>query len=182
MTKWYGWIGTILRVDLSNGKIVKEPLSEDLAYNFIGGRGINSKILYDETGPDTDPLGPDNRLIIGTGPTSGTLGLGGGRFTVTAKSPLTGILGDARAGGAFGAEVKFAGYDHVVIQGHAQKPVYLWVNDGEVIIKDARHLWGKTVSQTNRGIRQELGDPRIQTACIGPGGENLVRIACVMVL
>src|SRR4030043_25669 len=106
MTNWYGWMGTILRVDLSKGKITKEPLSEDLAYNFIGGRGINSKILYDETGPETDPLGPDNRLIIGTGPASGTLGLGNGRFTVTAKSPLTNILGDASGGGALGGEGK----------------------------------------------------------------------------
>lgn len=180
MTEWYGWIGTILRVDLSNGKIVKEPLSEDLAYNFVGGRGINSKILYDETGPDTDPLGPDNRLIIGTGPTSGTLGLGGGRFTVTAKSPLTGILGDASAGGAFGAEVKFAGYDHVIIQGRAQKPVYLWVNDGEVIIKDAQHLWGKTTWEATELIREELGDRDIKTLCIGQAGENLVKYACLI--
>ena len=94
MTEWYGWQGCILRVDLSSGKITKEPMPEDLAHNFLGGRGVNSKILYDETGPETDPLGPDNRLIIGTGPTSGTLLLGTGRFTVTAKSPMTGILGD----------------------------------------------------------------------------------------
>jgi aldehyde:ferredoxin oxidoreductase len=177
MTEWYGWTGTILRVNLSTGKIVREPLSEDLAYTFIGGRGINSKILYDETGPETDPLGPDNRLIIGTGPTSGTLGLGGGRFTVTAKSPLTGILGDASGGGAFGGEVKFAGYDHIVIQGRAKKPVYLWVNDGEVIIKDAQHLWGKNTWEATELIREELGDSDIKTLCIGQAGENLVKYA-----
>jgi aldehyde:ferredoxin oxidoreductase len=171
-------MGTILRVDLSTGKITKEPLSEDLAYNFIGGRGINSKILYDETGPATDPLGLDNRFIIGTGPTSGTLGLGNGRFTVTAKSPLTGILGDASGGGAFGSEVKFAGYDHIVIHGRAQKPVYLWVNDGEVIIKDAQHLWGKNTWETAELIREELGDRDIKTLCIGQAGENLVKYAC----
>ena len=157
MTNWYGWMGTILRVDLSNGKITKEPLTEDLAYNFIGGRGINSKILYDETGPETDPLGPDNRLIIGTGPTSGTLGLGNGRFTVTAKSPLTGILGDASGGGHFGAEVKFAGYDHIIIQGRAKKPVYLWVNDDEVKIKDAQHLWGKNTWETGKINKGRIG-------------------------
>jgi aldehyde:ferredoxin oxidoreductase len=177
MTKWYGWMGIVLRVDLSTGKTTKEPLSEDLAYNFVGGRGINSKILYDETGPATDPLGPDNRLIIGTGPASGTLGLGNGRFTVTGKSPLTGILGDASGGGAFGSEVKFAGYDHIVIQGRAKKPVYLWVNDGEVIIKDAQHLWGKNTWETAELIREELGDGDIKTLCIGQAGENLVKYA-----
>jgi aldehyde:ferredoxin oxidoreductase len=177
MRKWYGWMGTILRVNLSSRKITKEPLSEDLAYDFVGGRGINSKILYDETGPKTDPLGPGNRLIIGTGPTSGTLGLGNGRFTMTVKSPLTGILGDGSGGGHFGAEVKFAGYDHIVIQGRAAKPVYLWINDGEVVIKDARHLWGKTTWETEELIRKELGDHDIKTLCIGQAGENLVKFA-----
>jgi len=178
MAEWYGWQGCILRVDLSTGKITKEPLSEDLAHNFIGGRGINSKILYDETGADTDPLGPDNRLIIGTGPVSGTQALGTGRFTVTAKSPLTGILGDSSGGGHFGAEVKFAGYDHIVVQGRAPKPVYLWVNDGEVIIRDAQHLWGKDTWETSSLIREESGDRDIKTLTIGPAGENLVKFAC----
>ena len=177
LANWYGWMGTILRVDLSNGKITKEPLSEELAYNFIGGRGINSKILYDETSPETDPLGPDNRLIIGTGPTSGTLGLGNGRFTVTAKSPLTGILGDASGGGHFGAEVKFAGYDHIIIQGRAKNPVYLWINDDEVAIKDAKHLWGKSTWEAAELIIKELDDEDIRTLCIGPAGENLVKYA-----
>jgi aldehyde:ferredoxin oxidoreductase len=177
MTDWYGWMGTILRVDLSEGKVTKEPLTEEFAYNFVGGRGINSKILYDETGPKTDPLGPDNLFIIGTGPTSGTVGLGNGRFTVTAKSPLTGILGDASGGGHFGAEVKFSGYDHVVIKGRAKKPVYLWINDDEVVIKDASRLWGKTTWDTTDLIREELGDDWIKTLSIGPAGENLVKFA-----
>jgi len=129
MKKGYGWMGTILRVDLSQGKIVKEPLTEDLVYNFIGGRGVGSKILYDETGPDTDPLSPDNRLMISAGPLSGTWGLGTGRLAVTAKSPLTGILGRANSGGDFAPELKYAGYDHIVFQGRAPKPVYLWIND-----------------------------------------------------
>ena len=158
MAKWRGWTGAILRVDLSSGKITKEPLSEELVYNFIGGRGVNSKILYDETGPQTDPLGPDNRLIIGTGPTTGTLGLGNSRFTITGKSPLTGILGDASGGGQFGAEVKFAGYDHVVIQGRASQPVYLWIDDDKVVLKDARHLWGRNTWETEELIRKDLGD------------------------
>jgi len=180
MKKGYGWMGTILRVDLSQGTIEKEPLSEDLAHNFVGGRGINSKILYDETGPGTEPLSPENRLIIGTGPAIGTLGPSAGRFTVTAKSPLTGILGDGNGGGDFGPELKFAGYDHIVIQGKAEKPVYLWINDGEVIIKDARHLWGKSTWEAEEIIRQELGDKDIRTLCIGQAGENLVRFACTV--
>ncbi len=168
MTDWYGWMGTILRVDLSSGKVTKAPLTEKLAYNFVGGRGINSKILYDETGSETDPLGPGNVFIIGTGPTSGTIGLGNGRFTVTAKSPLTGILGDASGGGHFGAEVKFAGYDHVVITGKSKKPVYLFINDDEVVIKDASHLWGKTTWEATDMIRAEMGDEFIKTLSIGP--------------
>lgn len=177
MTNWYGWMGTILRVDLTKGRIIKEPLTEDLAYNFVGGRGINSKILYDETGPGTDTLGPDNVFIIGTGPTTGTLALGNGRFTLTCKSPLTGILGDGSGGGHFGAEVKFAGYDHVVIKGKSKKPVYLWINDDEVLIKDATHLWGKTTWETQELVRKELGDPDIKVLAIGPAGENTVNYA-----
>jgi len=177
MAQWHGWMGTILRVDLSTGKITKEPLSEDLAYSFVGGRGINSKILYDETDRATNPLGPENRLIIGTGPTSGTLGLGNGRFTMTVKSPLTGILGDGSGGGHFGAEVKFAGYDHLIIQGRSDKPVYLWIKDGKVVIKDASRLWGKTTWEADEKIREELGDRDAKTLCIGQAGENLVRYA-----
>lgn len=178
MTDWYGWQGRILRVDLSSGKITKEPLSEGLVRNFIGGRGVNSKILFDETGPDTNPLGPENRLIIGTGPITGTNVLGTGRFTITAKSPLTGILGDSSGGGHFGAEVKFAGYDHIIIQGKAKKPVYLLIYDDEVTIKDAGRLWGKTTWETSRLIREEMGDRDIKTMSIGPAGENLVKFAC----
>lgn len=177
MAEWYGWAGKILRVDLSSGKIEVEPLREDLAYDYIGGRGINSKILYDETGPETDPLGPDNRLIVGTGPASGTMGLGTGRFTITCKSPLTGILGDGSGGGHFGAEVKFSGFDHIVIHGKSDKPVYLWVSDDHVEIRDAAHLWGKTTWETSELIRAEHGDRDIRNICIGPAGENLVRYA-----
>jgi aldehyde:ferredoxin oxidoreductase len=178
MTEWYGWMGNNLRVDLSKGKATKEPLTEDLVYNFVGGRGLSAKILYDETGPETDPLGPDNRFIIGTGPTSCTMPLGGGRYTLTTKSPLTGILGDGSGGGTLAAEVKFAGYDHIIVQGRAQKPVYIWINDDQVEIKDAQHLWGKDIWETEALIRQELGDRDIQTLTIGPAGENLVKYAC----
>ena len=121
--------------------------------------------------------GPENRLIVGTGPTSGTLGLGNGRFTMTVKSPLTGILGDGSGGGHFGAELKFAGYDHLIIQGRSSKPVYLSIKDDKVTIKNARHLWGKTTWEADEKIREELGDWDTKTLCIGQAGENLVRYA-----
>jgi len=193
----YGWAGTILRVDLSSGKIEKEPLSEELRRNYLGGRGINSRILYDEVRPGTDPFAPENRLIFGTGPLSGTL-TAAGRLTVTAKSPITYIHGDANAGGHFSPELKYAGYDHIVFTGKADKPVYLWIDDDNVELRDARHLWGKTTDVTDRmlkeelgypgkatgeAVKEEMGDPKfhpIHIAYIGPGGENLVRFACVM--
>lgn len=173
----YGWMGKILRVDLSKGKIVKGPLPEELRYNFIGGRGINSKVLYDETGPETDPLGPENKLIIGTGPVTGTLVPTSGRFTVTAKSPLTGILGDANAGGSFGPELKYAGYDNIVVQGMSEKPAYLWIDDDDVELRDAQHLWGRNTHETEMMLKEEIGDSEIRVLSIGQAGENLVRFA-----
>jgi len=173
-----GWMGTILRVDLSEERVERESLAEDLAYDFVGGRGINSKILYDETGPHTQPLAPENRLIIGTGPVTGTLGPSAARFTVTAKSPLTGIHGDANGGGFFAPELKFAGYDHIVVHGKAERPVYIWIKDDEVTIRDARHLWGKSTWDTEKMIKKELGDSDIKTLCIGQAGEHMVRSAC----
>ena len=167
-------------IELSRGKVQKQPLNEEMVKNFVGGRGINSKILFDETTPGIDPLSPNNTLIFGTGPLNGTLSPSSGRWTVTSKSPITGILGDANAGGSFGPELKFAGYDHVVIKGKAEKPVYLFIDDDQVHIRKADHLWGKDTWETDKIIKQELGDREIQIAYIGPAGENLARIACVM--
>jgi aldehyde:ferredoxin oxidoreductase len=175
-----GWMGNILRVNLSDGKIEQEPLREELRDNYIGGRGINSRILYSETSPDTDPLGPENTIIIGTGPVNGTLMPTSNRFTVSAKSPLTGILGDANAGGFFGPELKYAGYDHIVIKGCAEKPMYLWIDDGRVELKDARHLWGKHTCETESLIKREIGDKTIHVLSIGQAGENLVKIAGII--
>ena len=177
----YGWMGKILRVDLTSGKITKEPLSDYLRLNYIGGRGINSRIVWEEIKPHTDGFAPENVLVFGSGPLNGTLAPTGGRFEITAMSPYTKIMGRSNSGGFFAPELKYAGYDHIVFTGKADKPVYLWIDDDNVELRDAQQLWGRTVSQTNRAIRDELGDPRIQTACIGPGGENLVRYACVMV-
>jgi len=176
----YGWMGTILRVDLTSGKIEKEPLSDWLRLNYLGGRGINSRILYDSVGPEVDALSPDNVLIFGTGTVVGTIAPSAGRITVTAKSPLTGILGDGNAGGHFSAEMKRAGYDHIVFTGKADRPVYLWISDNHVELRPAEHLHGKTTVETNDEIHKELSDPIIKTAIIGIGGENLVRYASII--
>ena len=172
--------GTILRVNLSTGKINKEPLPEKIRANFIGGRGINSKILYDETGPATNPLSSQNKLIFGASPISGTNAPAVARFTVTAKSPLTGILGDANAGGFFGPELKLAGYDHVIIEGEAAQPVYIFIKDDKVEIREAKKLWGNNTLETDRLIKEELADGKVRVASIGQAGENKVLIASVM--
>jgi len=176
----YGWMGTILRVDLTSGKIEKEPLSDWLRLNYLGGRGINSRILYDSVGPEVDPLSPENVLIFGTGTVVGTIAPSAGRITVTAKSPLTGILGDGNAGGHFSAEMKRTGYDHIVFTGKAERPLYLWINNDHVELRPADQLWGKTTPETEAQIHRELGDPTIKIACIGPAGEKLVKYASIM--
>jgi aldehyde:ferredoxin oxidoreductase len=176
----YGWMGTILRVDLTSGKIDKDPLSDWLRLNYLGGRGINSRVLYDNVGSEIDALSPENVLIFGTGTVVGTVAPSAGRITVTAKSPLTGILGDGNSGGHFSAEMKRAGYDHVVFTGRADHPVYLWISDDHVELKSAEHLSGKTTAEADAEIHKELGDPIIKTAIIGPGGENLVRFASII--
>lgn len=172
--------GDILRVDLTSGTIKREPISRELKLNFIGGRGINSKILYDELKPGTDPLSPQNVLIFGTGPLSGTSSPASGRWTVTAKSPETGIHGDANGGGHWAPQLKYTGIQHIVIHGKADKPVYLAIDDDEVEIRDASHLWGKDCWETEKIIRDEWRDPRVQVVTIGPAGENLVKFACIL--
>lgn len=175
----YGWTGTILRINLSSQKIEKQLTEEKLRLHFLGGRGINSRILYQEVGPQVDPLSPQNIVIFGSSPLSGTIAPSSPRCTVTAKSPLTGILGDANFGGFFAPEMKKAGVDHIIIQGVSEKPVYLLVTEDGVEFKDASHLWGKTTWETERMIKEELNDSKVQVASIGPAGENMVRIACV---
>ncbi|NIM44457.1 MAG: aldehyde ferredoxin oxidoreductase [Nitrososphaeria archaeon] len=176
----YGWTGTILEVNLTTGKTSKEPLDKELARSYLGGRGINSKILYDELEVGIDPLGPDNVLIFGTGPVTGTLVPGSGKWTVTAKSPLTGGLGDSCAGGHFGPELKYAGFDHIIVKGRSEKPVWLWIDDGDVELRNADDLWGCDTWKTQRIIKEKLGDSEVKVVTIGPAGENLVKIACII--
>jgi len=176
----FGWTGTILRIDLSSQKIEKQVSEETLRLQFLGGRGINSRILYQKVGTQIEPLSPENMIILGSGPLSGTNTPSAPRCTVTAKSPLTGILGDANFGGFFAPEMKKAGYDHIIIEGASEKPVYLLITEEGVEFKEATYLWGKSPGETESLVREELNDKKVQVVSIGPAGENLVRIACVI--
>jgi len=174
-----GWIGKILRVDLTTGEFAIENLDPDLAKDFIGGRGLVSKILFDEIDPQVDAFSPENKLIFATGPLTGTGAVMGSRYMVVTKSPLTGAIACSNSGGYFGPELKFAGYDLIIFEGKSDNPVYLWIEDDQVEVRKAEHLWGKDTHQTEDLIRTEThGNAKI--ACIGPAGERLVRIAAVM--
>jgi aldehyde:ferredoxin oxidoreductase len=174
-----GYAGKILRVNLSNNTTSVEELDEKFCRKYIGGAGFIAYYLYKELKPGIDPLGPDNKLIFALGPLTGVSLAGNDRNCVGAKSPLGGII-KSEVGGYWAAELKHAGFDGIIVDGKAKKPVYLWIQDGEVSIKDATHLWGKSTKETLITIREELSDNRIQATMIGPGGENLIRFACVM--
>jgi len=172
--------GVILHVDLSNNKIWKEKLSDDVYRKYLGGRGISARMLWDKVKPGIDPLGPENILIFAPGSLGGTNAPSSGRTTVTCKSPATGRYLKSSAGGHWGAQLKFAGYSHIIFYGVAEKPVYLWVNDDQVEIRDASKLWGLTVSETAKALEAELGTTDFDTASIGPAGENKVKFASIM--
>jgi aldehyde:ferredoxin oxidoreductase len=176
-----GYGGTVLRLNLTDGTIHHTPTEVDLAQRYLGGRGLNVKRLWDEVPAHTDGLSPENKLIFGVGPFVGTSVPGGSRFNVSAMSPQTGILGDSNAGGFFGSELKFAGYDQLIIEGRAQHPVYLWIKDDKIALRDARELWGRDVTETTTAIQAELGSQDIQVAAIGQGAENGVLFAGIMV-
>ena len=174
-----GYTGKILRVDLTKGKVEAEKLDENLAKKFIGGSGLATKILYDETGPETDPLGPDNRLIFMTGPFAATPIITSGRHHVVTKSPLTGAYTESDSGGTWGPFLKRAGFDGIVVSGKSSKPVYLWVADGKAEIRDASRLWGMDTYDVEPVIRKETRNEAV-VASIGPGGEKAVRYASIM--
>ena len=169
----------IAHIDLTSGRITIDEVPLNWRKGYLGGRGINAYLLLKEIEPGIDPLGPNNRLIFGAGMLTGYPGLGT-RMNVSCKSPESGYLGDANMGGDFGAEMVFAGFSHLVIEGKADHPVYLYIHNGDIEIRDARHLWGKDALETQRAIVEELGDPKVKIACIGPAGENLVRFAAIM--
>ena len=176
----FGYNGRVLRVNLSDGKITVEEPPEDFYKRYLGGRGFIAARLLREMAGGVDPYGPENKLIFATGPITGMPMPGSGRNSVGAKSPLTGGFGEAEAGGFFGAELKKAGFDEVIVEGIANSPVYLWIKDGKAELRDAGRLWGKELKETQQEIRSELQDPLIRTAAIGPAGENLVRFASIM--
>jgi len=175
----YGWNGQVLRVNLTGGSVSKEHLNMKWAGQYIGGRGLGSRYLYEEMDPRADALGPDNRLIFATGPLTGTYAPTGGRYMVLCKSPLTGAIACSNSGGYWGPELKFAGYDMVILEGRSPRPVYLWVYDGQVEIRDAAHVWGKNTEETEDMLRAET-DPQARISGIGPAGENLNRVACII--
>ena len=177
----YGYAGRILHVDLTNGKTRTEPLNEDYARKYIGGIGLGMRLWLDYSKAGVDPFSPENPLVLTTGPTSGTAWpTGGNGHAFVAKSPQSYGIAEAKSHGSFGTELKRAGYDGVIFHGRAEKPVYVWIDDDSVQILDASHLWGKSPAETEDIIREELGDYYIRVAAIGPAGEKLVRIACII--
>jgi len=175
----YGYMGKLLEVDLTNEKIKEIFLDEKLARDYIGGSGLGARLLYDLTDETTDPLGEENVLIFMTGPFTGTRIPTSGRHAVVTKSPLTGIWTEADVGGTWGYEFKQTGYDGLIIKGKADKPVYLWINDGEVEIRDAGHLWGKDTYEIDPLLKAET-DKKAVTTSIGIGGEKMVAFASIM--
>ena len=174
----YGWTGVVLRVNLSTGAITREPLSQEDAKNFIGARGLGTKLYMDLAKPGVEPLSDENPLIFVTGPLTGTLATSGGRYNVVTRGPLTGTIAASNSGGYFGPELKYAGYDAIILEGRSPKPVYLSIQDDRVELRDAGFLWGKDVYETTDLLEKEAKGAKV--ACIGPAGENLVKMACIM--
>jgi aldehyde:ferredoxin oxidoreductase len=170
----------IAYIDLSTREIKVRPIPLDVRRKFLGGRGLDAYLLYNHTEKGCDPLGPKNTIMVSGGLLSATLASATARTHVMAKSPLGGLLGSCNMGGFFAPELAWAGFHHLVIKGKAEKPVYLWINNGKIEIRDAQHLWGKTTTETQWAIREELDDEDIKSLVIGPAGENLVRFANVM--
>ena len=177
----YGYAGKVLRVDLNTGKTRVEPLNEDYAKKYIGGIGLAMRLWLDNSKPGVDPFSPENTLVLALGPISGTMfPTGGNGHAFVAKSPATFGVGEAVAHGTFGAEMKRAGYDAVILTGKSEKPVYLWIDDDSVQLLDAANLMGKSPSETEDAIKDDLGDYYIRVASIGLAGEKLSRIACII--
>ncbi len=175
----YGYHGKYLRINLTEGTVKVEKLDLDLAKKWIGGRGLGTKFFVDEVDPKVDALSPENKLIAVTGPMTGTTAPTGGRYMVVTKSPLTGTIASSNSGGYWGAELKFAGYDMIIVEGRSEKPVYVMIEDDKVEIRDASHVWGKVTSDATRTLMKEVPEKsRVMT--IGPAGEKQSLMAAVM--
>ncbi|MCB1505419.1 MAG: aldehyde ferredoxin oxidoreductase family protein [Hyphomicrobiaceae bacterium] len=175
-----GWNGKILRVNLTEGTVKSEPLNMDWAQKYLGLRGLASKYLIEEIDPKVDALGPDNKLIFATGPLTGTAASTGGRYSVVTKGALTNAIACSNSGGYFGAEFKFAGWDMMIVEGKAPKPVYISIIDDKCEIRDAADIWGKSVWDTDEWIKKRHQDPMMHIAAIGVAGENQVLYSCIV--
>ena len=176
----YAFCNKILKVDLTTGKITVDEPGEAFYRKYLGGTALAMHYLLNEMPAHVDPLGPENILVLSIGLLTGAPISGQSRIMANAKSPLTGAIGDAQGGGFWPAELKFAGFDAIVFKGKAPKPAYLWIHDGQAELRDAAHLWGKGTGDTEDMIQEELGDKKIRIAGIGPAGENLVKVACII--
>ena len=175
-----GWTRKILRVDLGKGTCKSEPLNMEWAQQYLGQRGLATKYFVEEVDPKVDPLSPANKMIMATGPLTGTMAATGGRYSVITKGPLTGAIACSNSGGNFGAELKMAGWDMIIFEGKSPKPVYLSIQDDVAELRDAAHLWGKTTWETEETIKSGHHDPQVRVASIGRAGENGVLYACVV--
>ncbi|MFN3737963.1 aldehyde ferredoxin oxidoreductase family protein [Hydrogenophaga sp.] len=174
------WAGKILRVNLTAGTVKSEPLNMEWAHAYLGSRGLGSKYLISEIDPKVDPLSPENKLIWATGPLTGTMASTGGRYTVITKGPLTGAIACSNSGGYWGAELKMAGWDMVIVEGKSPTPVYLYINDDVAELRDASSLWGQSVWKTEEALKTSLQDPLTRVSSIGPAGENGVLYAAIV--
>jgi aldehyde:ferredoxin oxidoreductase len=175
-----GWNRKVLRVNLSKGTCVAEPLKMDWAQQYLGQRGLATKYFISEVDAKVDPLSPENKLIMATGPLTGTMASTGGRYSVITKGALTGAIACSNSGGYFGAELKMAGWDMIIFEGKSPKPVYLWLENDKAELRDAAHLWGTTTWHTEETIKAAHQDPQIRVSSIGRAGENGVLYACVV--
>ena len=176
----FGYHGRFLDVDLSNGSVGTLELEEDLLKKFIGGASLAAHLIYDRVKPGMDPLAPDSPLVFATGPFTGTTIPMVSRSAVCGISPLTGIWGEATTGGVFPFRLKESGYDGIMVTGKADRPVYLWIQDGVAEIRDAAHVWGKDTYETQQVLKEELKESGLSVTCVGPAGENLVKYACII--
>jgi len=181
MLKLKGYAGKVARVNLTNHKVRVEDLRWEWVLEYIGGKGLGFRYLYEELEPRLDPLGPKNKLIFMTGPLSGTIAPATGKYVVVTKSPRTGTIVDSYFGGTFGARLKFAGFDAIIVEGKAKNPAYLKIEDGKVKVEDASHLWGMGAYDTITTIKSDEGNEKLSVLAIGPAGENLVGLASINV-
>jgi aldehyde:ferredoxin oxidoreductase len=175
-----GVTATVYHVDLTAGRIETKTIPEDVYRKYPGGSALAAYLVMQTIRPGADPLGPDNVLVMAVSPLTGLPISGQSRMTACARSPLTGAIGDSQCGGFFPAEMRNAGADAIVFTGQAPEPVYLWLQDGKAELRPAKHLWGKVTADADRMLKDELGDPKVEIAQVGPAGENRVRFAAIM--